>query len=109
MPPVRRPRNRRQHGSFGSIPVPHGRPAPQPALQGGEVGSTCQRRARSAWSCTVAIRSHAPRSMKQSEVRLFLRQKGQELAESSQDRQPGIPAVTVASPKQCDLPHHVRR
>ena len=47
--------------------------------------------------------------MKQSEVRLFLRQKGQELAESSQDRQPGIPAVTVASPKQCDLPHRVRR
>ena len=34
---------------------------------------------------------------------------GRQLAESSQDRQPGIPAVTVASPKQCDLPHHVRR
>src|SRR5262249_59618587 len=29
-------RNRRQHGSFGSITVPHGCPAPQPALQGGK-------------------------------------------------------------------------
>ena len=35
--------NGRQHGSFGRIPVTHGHPAPQPMLQGGEIGLTCER------------------------------------------------------------------
>ena len=100
--------NGRQHGSFGRIPVPHGHPAPQPALEGGEVGPTCQRRALPAWGCTVAIRSHAPRPVKQSKVRLLLRQERQELAERGQDGEPGIPAIAVAGAEQRGLPHHVR-
>src|ERR1700740_2124456 len=50
-----------QHGTFGRIPMPHGHPTPQPALEGGEVGLTCQRRKLSARGRTLAIRSYAPR------------------------------------------------
>src|SRR6516162_2387406 len=68
--------NGRQHGSFGCIPVTHGHPAPQPTLQGGEIGLTCEWLALPAWRRTIAIRSHPPRSVEQSKLRLLLREEG---------------------------------
>ena len=101
-------RNGGQHGTFGRIPVPHGHPAPQPAFEGGRVGPTCQRRALPARGCTVAIRSDAPHPVKQSKVRLLLRQEGQKLAERGQDGEPGIPAIAVPGTEQRGLPYHIR-
>ena len=65
-----------QHSTFGGIAMPPGHPAPQPALEGGEVGPACQRRTLSARGCTVAISSDTPRPVKQSEVCFLLRNKG---------------------------------
>jgi hypothetical protein len=42
--------------------------------------------------------------MKQSKVRVLLRQEGQKLAERSQDSESGIPTIAVAGAEQCDLP-----
>src|SRR5215472_6342749 len=66
--------NGRQHSSFRRIWVTHGHPAPQPTLQGGEIGLACERLAPPTWGRTIAIRSHAPRTVKQSQVRFLLRQ-----------------------------------
>ena len=88
--------NSSQYGTLGRIAMPHGDPAPQPALEGGEVGPACQRRAIAAWGRTVAIRSDATRPVKQSEVRVFFREERQQPTERGQDGQPGIPAIAVA-------------
>src|ERR1700693_332162 len=88
--------------------MPHGHPASQPALKGGEVSPTCQRRAIPARGCTVAIRSHSRHPVKQSEVRLLLRQERQKLAERAQDGKPGIPSIAVAGAEQRGLLYHVR-
>ena len=94
-----------QHGAFGRLPMPHGHPAPQPALEGREVGPARQRCALAARCCTVAIRSDAPRAVKQSKVRLLFRQEGQKLTERGQDGEAGIPAIAVAGAEQRRLPH----
>ena len=68
--------NGRQHRSFRRIPVTHGHPASQPTLQGSKIGLACERLAPPAWRRTVAIRCHAPRTVKQSQVGFLFRQQG---------------------------------
>ena len=98
-----------EHGAFGRLPMAHGHPAPKPALQGGEVGSTCQRTRIPAWRCTFAVLGHAPRPVKQSKVRLLLRQQRQKLTERGQNGEPDAPAITIAGAEQSRLPYHLRR
>src|SRR5215213_11911717 len=77
--------NGRQQSTFGRLPVTHGYPAAQPALQGGKIGVACQRCPVLAWGGTVAIVGHMPRTMKQGQMLLFVRQGGQQLAKRTQD------------------------
>ena len=100
--------NGRQHGTFGPIPMSHGDPATQPALESADLRLVGQRRTVPARGCTVAIRCHSSCPVKQSEMRLLLGQVRQKLAERGQDGKSGIPTVAVAGTEQRGLPYHVR-
>ena len=102
-------RNRGQHGALGRLAMAHRHPAPQPALQRGEVGPARERRALPARRRTVAVLGHAPRAVKQRELRFLARQHRQQLAERGQDGEPDAPAIAVAAAEQRGLPHDVRR
>ena len=87
----------------------HRCPAPQPTLEGGEIGPARQGSTPSPRGFAVAICRDAAGALEQGEVDLLFRQSGQEIAERSKDRQADAPTVPVLNPEQRDLPHDIRR
>ena len=62
-----------------------------------------------AWGCTFAVLGHALGPVKQSKVRLLIRQQRQKLTERGKNGEPDAPAIAIAGAEQSGLPYHLRR
>ena len=86
----------------------HGRPAPQPALQGRRVDGALERGPVTPWRPAGGIGSDPPRAVEQGEAGLLLRQPGHQIAQSREDGQADPPSVSMVRAEQCDLAQHRR-
>ena len=84
-------------------------PTPKPALQGGKIGSACQRDSIPPWRCTFAVLGHVLSPVKQSKVPLLIRQQRQKFTECGKNGEPDAPAITIAGAEQSRLSYHLRR
>ena len=101
--------DRGEQGALGTVAMAHGRPAPQPALQGRRVDGALERGAVAAWCLAGAIGGNPPRAVEQGEAGLLLRQFGHQIAQSREDGQADTPTVPILRAEQCDLAQHRRR
>ena len=87
----------------------HGRPAPQPALQGRRVDRALERGAVAPWRPARAIGGDPPCAMEQSEAGLLLRQPGHQISQSRDDGQADTPSVAIVRAEQRNLAQRRRR
>ena len=66
-------RDGREHGALGRLPMAYGRPTPQPALEGGKIRRTRERRTLPARRFPFAVGRHAAGAVEQGEIILLLR------------------------------------
>ena len=83
--------DRGEQRALGTVAMAHGRPAPQPALQGRRVGGAGERGAVAAWCLAGAVGGDPPRAVEQGEAGRLLRQLRQQVAQSREDRQADTP------------------
>ena len=86
----------------------HGRPAPQPALQGRRVDGALERGPVTPWRLARAIGGDPPRAVEQGEAGLLLRQPGHQISQSREDGQADTPSVPMVRAEQCGLAQHRR-
>ena len=101
--------DRGEQGALGTVAMAHGRPAPQPALQGRRVDRALERGAVAAWCLARAIGGDPPRAVEQGEAGLLLRQPGHQISQSREDGQADTPTVPMLRSEQRDLAQHRRR
>ena len=87
--------DRGEQRALGTVAMAHGRPAPQPALQGRRVGGAGERGAVAAWCLAGAVASDAPRAVEQGEAGRLLRQLGHQISQSREDGQADTPPVAI--------------
>ena len=56
-----------EHCALGPLAMADRHPTPKPALQGGKIGSACQRESIPPWRCTFAVLGHALRPVKKQQ------------------------------------------
>ncbi len=90
----------REHGALGTLAMANRHPAPQPALEHGEVRPAGERTALPPRRLAVAIGRDPPNPMKQRQVGFLFGQHRQEIADGREDRHPDAPAVAAARAEQ---------
>ena len=94
--------------ALGRLSMTHSRPTSQPALEGREVRTACERRPLPSLSLSLAVLRHPAGAVEQGEIGLLLWQYGQEISERRNDCQAHAPAITVARTEQDYLPDGIR-